>query len=371
MKPAPITTFVTTDPAAGSGTATDLAFGIDSGASDTFSAPFVDYFNDYAYVGDDEGNLYRIKDVFCPSFSTDAGCSAGHAPSLDTTWGTGGVVAVGGDCGTLSGAVEDFATGRVFVGCADGKLYGFSSTGAKLSTASLGLGDGSAVGGIVLPPIVDSSNGFIYAVSGTNDATPVLMQASTGFTAPSRRIVPLGLAPTSTPENISLPTFNTSYYSSATSADWAIFSCGYDSTGSLTELYDVGFSSARVMDTTPPGASAQYELASDVEACSPLTGFTNVNVGPPFPPTDWLFMGLSGGNVYDFDLNGTTGSSFAGGFAPFATYTISGGPSAIIVDNESVDPQASSMYFSSLGTQPCGTGGTGYCAVKLTQAGLD
>ncbi len=373
LTPVQITSFVTSTPAARSGTATDLALSADFGGPDTISPPFVDYTHDYAYVGNDAGDLYRIKDVFCPSFNTDVACGSGGAgPTLDTTWGSGhGYVEVGGGCGQLSGAVEDYATGNVFVGCADGRVYGFTSTGARLTVASLGLGAGPppvGTGGVILPPIVDSSNGLIYAVTGTDNTTPALMQAT--VTLASRSIVGLGKVPSSSP-NISLPAFNTAYYSSATSADWAILSCGYDSTGSLTELYDVGFSSARVMNTTPPGGSAEFQLASDVETCSPLTGFTNVNLGPPFPPTDWLFLGLSGGNVYNFDLNGTTGSGFPGGFAALDTYTVNGGPSGIIVDNESLDNQASSIYFSSLGTQACGIGGTGYCAVKLTQLGLN
>jgi hypothetical protein len=375
MKPAQITgaAFVATDPVAGSGTATDLALNADFGGPDTISSPFVDYTHDYAYVGNDAGDIYRIKDVFCPSFNTDAGCTTGAGPSLDTSWGSGnGFVEVAGGCGVLSGAVEDSVTGNVFVGCPDGHVYGFTSTGARLSpTNNLGLGDGSpSFGGVILPPIVDSSNGLIYAVAGTNDTSPVLMQATTSFA--SRRIVPLGVAPTSPGENISLPAFNTSYFSSVSSANWAIVSCGFDSTGSFSVLYDVGFSSGRVMNNTTPVASGQFGLAADAEACSPITGFTNTNVGPPSPPTDWMFLGLSGGHLYNFDLNGTTGSSFAGGFAPFsAPYSVAGGASGIIPDNESGVNQASSIYFSSLGTGLCGTGGTGYCAVKLTQAGLD
>jgi hypothetical protein len=220
--------------------------------------------------------------------------------------------------------------------------------------------------------MVDSSNGFVYAVAGTNDASPVLMQAETAnFTGTNLKIVALGFAPTSTPTNLGLPAFNLAYYSSATSADWAVFSCGYNTTGSLTEVYDVGFNGSRVMNATTPTGSAVFQLAPDVEACSSLTEFTNVNVGPPLPPTDWLFLGLSGGNVFNFDLNGTTGSAFGTSFTtPTDTYTVIGGPSGIIVDNESLDPQASSIYFSNLGSQACTTGGSGYCAVKLTQAGL-
>jgi len=379
MKPVQITSFVTGDPAAGSGTATDLDLSGESGGPDTISSPFVDYAHDYAYVGNDAGDLYRIKDVFCPSFNTDAGCKSGAGPTLDTTWGSGhGYVIVGGNCGQLSGAVEDYATGRVFVGCSDGRVYAFTSTGAKTTSPTnfLGLGSGvsnnPANGGVIVPPIVDSSNGLVYAVAGTNDASPVLLQASTTtFTSATLKIVPLGLAPTSSPQNLSLPAFNNYYFASSSSTNWAILSCGYDSTGTLTMLYDVGFNSSRVMNTTTPGASAQHELASDVEGCSPLINFENANVGPPFPPTDWLFAGLSGGNIFNFNLNGTTGSAFLGGFTNIDMYTVAGGPSGMIPDNESTDPQASSIYFSNQSTQACGTNGTGYCAIKLTQAGLD
>jgi hypothetical protein len=48
-----------------------------------------------------------------------------------------------------------------------------------------------------------------------------------------------------------------------------------------------------------------------------------------------------------------------------------GGTSAIIVDNDSTAGQASSLYFGTLATSTtvCGTTAA-YCAVKLTQAGL-
>jgi hypothetical protein len=359
LTPAQITStsFVTTDPAAGSGKATDLALE----ASDTFSAPYVDYTYDYAYVGDDVGNLYRIKDVFCPSYNTDAGCTAGLAPSLDSSWGTAGVVEVGGECGVLTGAVDDSVTGDVFVGCSTGTLYGFTSTGAKLG--SITVGNGSTFGGLVVPPIVDSSNGFVYVVTGTNGTAPAIVQIPiASFSVDFESSAALGHPPG---ENISIPTFNTAYFSSGTSADWAIFSCGYDSTGALTELYDVGFSSSRVLNSGTPPSSNEFELAASVEACSPLTGFTNASTS-----TDWLFIGLSGGTLSNYDLNTTTGSGFPGGFASTATFSVTGGSSGIIPDNESTAAQASSIYFSSLGAA-CGPGGSGYCAIKLTQAGLD
>lgn len=375
MKPVQITTWVG-NPANGSGTASDLALSADLGGPSTISPPFVDYLHDYAYVGNDNGDLYRIKDVFCPTFNTDAGCTGGTGPSLDTTWGSGtGYVEVGGGCGQLSGAVEDFTTGNVYVGCADGYLYGFTSTGTALagSGGAIFLGDGegtSANGGIIVPPIVDSSNGLVYGVSGNNGTSVALLQTKVAFTPLSSiKRVGLGSSPTSAP-NPSIPTFNTSYFSSGTYTTWALLECGYNTLGTQTVLYDVSFTSARALTAGTPATSNQHTLATDVEACSPLTGFTNANVGPPAPPTDWLFLGLSGGDVLNFNLNGTTGAGFAGGFAASDTYVINGGPSGIIVDNESTDAQASSIYFSGLTSDACATGGPGYCAVKLTQAGL-
>jgi hypothetical protein len=376
LKPVQITTFVLTDPAAGSGTATDLALGADPTGTDTLSSPYVDYTHDYAYVGNDIGVLYRIKDVFCPSYNTDAGCTAGAGPSLDTSWGTGGALTVsacGG--GALSGAVADSVTGDVFVGCQDGHLYGYSSSGAPLGPFPhyIVVGDASGAGGVVVPPVVDSSNGFVYAVAGTNGTAPTVMQipiSNFNNSGLGKREAALGHP---SGENLSIPAFNTAYFSSPTSSNWAILSCGYDSTGSLTLLYDVGFNSSRQLNTGTPPTVNQFQLASSAEACSPLTGFTNVVSGPPFPSIiDWLFLSLSGGNLSNYNLNGTTGSSgFAGGFGATTSFTVSGGSSGIIPDNESSATQASSIYLSGLGTQTCGITGTGYCAVKLTQAGLN
>jgi hypothetical protein len=94
LLPKAITTFSTTAPAAGTGAATDLALGT---ATDTISSPFVDYVRDVAYVGNDQGTLYRIKNVFCTDTCTTA------APNLDESWGSGGAVTVGsGSCAGTS-----------------------------------------------------------------------------------------------------------------------------------------------------------------------------------------------------------------------------------------------------------------------------
>jgi hypothetical protein len=177
LKPAIINTFTgLLAPVAGSGTASDLSLGA---TGDTLSSPFIDLTNDVAYVGNDLGVLFRVKNVFC----TLPAC-AGAAPSLDLSWNSTGSVTIGGSCagasGKLTGPVVDGSTGHVFVGCADGSLYGFDSTGATLATASIFVGDGSVpTGGIVDPPLIDAVNKFVYAVSGSSAGSSVLVQAST------------------------------------------------------------------------------------------------------------------------------------------------------------------------------------------------
>ncbi|HYL09214.1 MAG TPA: hypothetical protein VEU31_00630 [Candidatus Acidoferrales bacterium] len=342
--PSVLNSFVSSGPAAGSGTATDLAFGASGGGSgDAISSPFVDYASDTAYVGDDRGNLVRIKNVFC------FGCAGTPpAPSMDGTWGTGGTVVVGaGSCaGTansrLTGPVQDPVTGNVYVGCADGKLYGFTSSGNALATPSVTIGNGTALGGVVDPPIVDGINGFVYAVSGTNGSSPVLVQAKANLSSP--RTATLGGVGGF---NLHSPTFNDAYFSNATSTSWLVYVQGYNGGGNHAFLYGAGFDASRNMVTGTPANSITLHVTA-LET-SPLTEFLNGS-------TDRLFLSLLSQNTLDaFNIN-----AFPAGTSTTAAET--GGTSGIIVDNVSAQNQASSIYFATLG-------GT-HAAVKLTQAAL-
>ena len=166
--PVPITSgFSTTTPGA-RGSCNGPGSGDGNHTKRQLSSPFVDYANDLAYVGNDSGVLFRIQNVFCTNPSCTNGGSP--APSLDGNWGTGGGLATA--CtGQLTGPVVDGKTGNIFVGCSDGKLYGFSPAGVALPSSPLSVGDGSTtvhgnVGGIVDPPMIDAVNGFVYVVSG-------------------------------------------------------------------------------------------------------------------------------------------------------------------------------------------------------------
>ena len=91
---------------------------------------------------------------------------------------------------------------------------------------------------------------------------------------------------------------------------------------------------------------------------------------------DYLFVGVAQDptEMYAFLLPNSL--LVASGTAPASVATnttdVAGGTSGMIVDNDSTDGQASSIYFGTLATSTtiCGTTAA-YCAVKLTQAALE
>jgi hypothetical protein len=383
--PVSITSFTGTTPTAG--TATDLSLF----NPDPLSSPFVEYNSDVAYVGDNQGVLYRIINVFC---TTPACSGAGSpAPSFDSNWpsGTGGgalSVCMGSQ---ITSPVVDRA-GNVFVGCADGKLYGLNSAGVPLTGSPVTVGDGSATGGIVDSPLLDVVNGYIYVVAGNSlgTGTPsVLVQAH--VVSDTLSIVSTATLGAGGHFNLHAPTFNEAYFSSAFSgtvanvqgtvnpsrttstgntSNWQIYEWGVSgvSTSEAT-LYGVGFDSNHVMTSGPASNYIQVTSSSGAEY-SPLTQILNGS-------TDQLYVsaranvfanfleynltdfspGLFPNVVFPFNPSGATASNSAGASAQEGS-----GTSGIIVDNVSSAAQASSVYFGVLGSNT---------AVKLTQSGLN
>jgi hypothetical protein len=384
LLPKTISTFVVAAPVEGSGTATDLALGSSTSGTDTLSSVYVDYVRDLAYVGNDAGMLYRIKDVFC---TVDAACSGSSkpAPSIDQSWGSSGVVTVGsGSCaGTsnsvLTGPVYDFTSGNVFVGCEDGKLYGFNFSGAALAHASVTVGGGKAsytYGGIVDTPIVDGVNGFVYAVSGAagGGAYGALVQAKTDLSSSVMAQVGAG-----NQCNIHDPQFSNAYYTSPTATGALVYVGGVTGTvsqpcssassitGGDIYIYGVTFGTGGVMTAGVPAKSFSAGGGPGAE-WAPLTEFYNATTS-----IDWLFAGAYQSAQTNLGTVNIT-SGFPTGIGTVVTEGL--GPSGMIVDNDSSSGQASSIYFNAMqATSTCANNtnvsAVGGCAVKLTQAGLE
>ena len=353
--PVTISSFSSTAPAAGSGTASDLALG---STSDTLSSPFVDYVSDTAYVGNDSGVLFRIKDVFCPTTVpiVNPACTGGSppVPSLDSSWGTSGALTTG--CpGQLTGPVVDRGTGNVFVGCSDGKLYGFSTTtGLAVTNSPLTVGNGGTDGGIVDPPLVDVVNGFIYVVSGNSSGGKSVVTQASATDLSSAVTVSLGAGGQF---NLHAPAFNDAYFSSGTSTNWVLYALALNTGNTASVLWGLGFNGSHVMQS--PAVIDTLGIPS--RELSPLTEFVSGGEDRLFESD--LFN--ESDNTVSFRIDGVTTSSFPPSLQSFQSE--GSGTSGMIIDNAVTGAaQAESIYFGVLSP-----GTNGNSAVKLTQAGLN
>jgi hypothetical protein len=283
-----------------------------------------------------------------------------------------------------------------------------------LNTVHLAVGTGGA---IVDSPIVDGTNGTVFAVNGTETANNgTIMQASTGLTgAVSFSIGGNGVAAVPV---IYSGAFDNTYFNSAKGATAGhMYVCGRDSAHpDRPYMYQLSFAAATGI-LTGVGASTWPRgngfVSRSSEACSPVTEFYNPNGGGAGVARDWIFFSV--GNLANNDAVAANNPIPAGAcqtnnqgcvisvnitgnptWPPTLPTTLvlatpvppndTGSTSGIIVDNQGTAigtgapyVQASSIYFS-LGTNSTGAGpgvpscnttaGVG-CAVKLTQSALN
>jgi hypothetical protein len=273
-------------------------------------------------------------------------------------------ITVGAGGFVLTAPVIDFGTGNVFVGGADGNLYGFTSAGAAITGSPLQVGSGSTFGGIADGPVVDVMNGLLYTATGENSAMTAAVLVQTGTSSFST--VQAASIGTNGQTIVHDGALNDAYFTVSTNmigttSEWFFYVCGVDM-GGLGEpvLYRVGFNTSRGMNSAISGGDNGLSNHAN-EECSPITELMN--------GVDRLFLGLlTSQEIESWDISTNT----------YPTGTISsaivpGGTSGVIVDNVSTEVQASSIYFSTQAPAPypipCGTGN--YCAVKLTQGGLE
>jgi hypothetical protein len=318
-----------------------------NGNTDPNGSPYVDYGNDVVYLTAGNGVLYHVKNVF------------NGTPTLDycitVTAGAG-----------LTSPVYDSVTNKVYV--SDGRSVFAYTPGATSFTAAGSQTISATNSAIILSPMVDSTNGVMYVFSNNNNASSNAIVSQIPLTMASHVDAPIGTKNTSS--YIWVGDFDNAYFNSPSGG--SLYACGNQTnSGTRPALYTMTFTAAGVMNTTPAMSNdVTFNGASNPAGiCSPMTSFYDGT-------NDRLFVGVgafsatTGNNIMAmFNVNTRITSNAT---APVATAANElGGTSGITIDNTSASPQAASIYFGTLATgaaAPCGA--NLYCAVKLTQSGL-
>jgi len=323
-------------------------------ATNNNSSPYIDYGNNAAFVGADNGVLYHIANVF-----------GATAPSVDFC------ITVKANA-VLTSPVFDSVTSRVFV--SDGFTifsYFVSSVSFSQPKSILVAGNGSS-DPIVLSPILDSTNGFVYVFSGTNsnNTNSVVAQVNRDLTT----IITAPIGKVFNGQFILDGDFDNAYFNNGPKTGaGTLYACGTQANNAnRPSLYAMSFQSPTgLMNATPVMSDNRNINTGNLNGvCSPLLEFFDGT-------TDRLFVGTGqfnstgGANlVTEWDITTRIASSTT--LPNHTAVNEWGGTSGFTPDNVSTAPQAASIYFGTLAAAPnatpCGTGN--FCAVKLTQAGL-
>jgi hypothetical protein len=355
----------------------------------TLASPWVDYFSDKAFVGSDNGTIYRISCVF--------NCALNAQPTVDWTFSLP-VVGTGGAAATPNGPVYNAQTGRLIVGDQLGELWAINASAAsptlfagpvmiggggcttahpsgRTGTPTPG-GDCTANGGSFGIPdsvMLDGSAGKLFAFSGndgTAGASAVVAQLNENLTGLVRVHVGRGSVGSLIANwNLHTGAFDNTYFG-ATPSGGHLFVCGTGAADTQPTHYWIGFAAYPVMDAAPTGSLLR--LATPGLPCAPYTELFNPNItlAGGAGHHDLLVSGLMGANPNGFIItNDISTGAIITGQAVSVSYP--GGVSGIVVDNVSTAAQASSVYFSTQGTVNVGTCANTRCAVKLTQLGLN
>lgn len=369
---------------------------IQTSATDTNSSPWVDYASDTAYVGADNGHLYKITPVF-----------GGGAPALisNSDW----PVTVSAATQTnriLTDPVVDTRSGRSFVGDGYGYLYAVNLTspgGTYAAQIPVGWvydgtndGSGGAGTGVVDPPIVvnDPANpttnqvfvftgcSIVQGIGGAVSQIPANFTSSTTLT--TSNTVDMGSGSGNgdcTGGNAHAGTFDNAFWLNGTTSGHMI-ACGFvqGSSGaplkpSNPKMFFFPFATSVITST---GANTFVVNNTKGDECSPPTEFYNGT-------TDKVFFGVGSskdGSVEASTIHATSLTAPTCLASATATCVLApsglGGTSGIVIDNQ-LSNGGTNVYFSteapgSVNNQKCNvTGGAGnpYCAVKLTQSGLN
>jgi hypothetical protein len=356
---------------------------IETTATNSNSSPWIDYNADTAYVGADNGVLYKITPVF-----------RGGAPALVSTGGWPVTVSTQANK-VLTAPVVDDTAGLIFLGDGEGYLYSVSLTspgGTYAAQQTIGWAGHGAGTGVVDPPIAitDPANlttDQVFAFTGCSyvpligGAVTQLPANFTTGTPTASNTVNLGSSDgegNCTGNNVHSGTFDNAFWVNGSTSGHMI-ACGFVNNGgapSAPEMYMFPFTAGVLNNSTAPSSTFQINNTKGDE-CSPLTEFYNGT-------TDRLFFGVGSTDGYlkssTITASLTTPTTCTAG-APTSSCVTSpsvlGGTSGIVIDNE-LSNGGTNIYFSTLGqgsvnSQKCNVAGGAanpYCAVKLTQSGL-
>lgn len=295
----------------------------------------VAYVTTYSWAGSGSGYLYKLSNVFNGSATPTIVWSV----PLDAVPST---------------PVYDSVSNKVFFTDSNGRIDYVTDTGTS-PPAEYGsvLANGTTS---EYPVTVDSTHQMVYASFNSNGTNALVVQAPTSLA--SAVSVPVGPASTTYTGPYS-PDFNNAWYTGSGTPLMYVAGTG---TGTVPTLYSVGFNGSGVMNSSANATTAA--LATGMADSSSVTEFYNAAL-----LKDYLFVGVTDNCV------ATTGGGTAGcvmslditsGFptvnASSTALAAAGGPTGIIVDNDSSLSQASSIYYATK---------TGVALVKATQSGLN
>lgn len=321
---------------------------------DTNSAAYVDYVDDILYVGDNDGRLHKITNVF--------GVTGATPTEAGSPWP---VTVNSGEA--LSSPVYDSVSGNIFVGDASGRGSAVSSAGA-LNATHISLGANITDG-----PIVDSSTSKVYwfGNSSTSPLTDVVEQTSTAMGSAVTISLP-NSGTTGRTGHMHSGAFDNIYLSSA-GGTGHLYLCAVDSGASNhPALFNVAITSGVMAGVTLNGPLDLTDTTvSDQNECSPLTEFLNGSTDRLFGSVqdqDGTLTGCSTGTgcMYSFTITSAFPTNSSAGLLVPST----GGTSGIVIDNTGSGTGESQIYYSLNSSSTCGTsGGTGGCAVQAAQSG--
>jgi hypothetical protein len=358
-----------------------------SWAADSYSSVWVDYTNDLAYVGTNDGSLHKIQNVFC---TTPACVAVPVAPSEVTAPGIWPVTLAG--AGALTSPVQD-ANGVIYVdGAATGKLYAVTPA-ASVTTSTQSFMPNSVVDGPMLDVDGNGTTQALYwfsnsqsAVSSPSVQQPQMVQTNRALTTFNNYPLLLNGTATwgsngaTTAVPVHAGTFDNAFYNNRNGNMWA---CGWWQNsqygGNHLGVVRFGINGTTVTpDTSKVYSQLSPDWISAINTCSPVTEVLDSSGNDHIFVSSRFGYPLSAGTCisqascvsgYTIGLSGTGsyGLNTVGNSALYSGYT-----SGIIVDND-VNPASST----------CGPGGNQSCAqassiyftfgneaIKLTQAQL-